>query len=236
MTLLLHSRLILSLRFTYLDVFGSLSSTSYDWKFSKKWTIEFLVGDQDPRSNCILGTTQSLALLARAAELVRRSDIECSRTGGASDATMAAAEKLRFELEMAAHNIPYTSCPHLPPSESAVDEMRAINEALRQGGLVYLLRRVFKFSSPSLPVQFHVKQAVAALDRVSEILPDLIFPIFVAGCEAKKPLQREFLQRKLQDIGDAGMAQTEVVLAKLKRCWEADRDWFSQGTEVVFLG
>jgi len=248
-----RQKLIIS-RFTYLDVFGSLSSISYDWKTSKNWTIEFLIGDQDPQSDCMIGTTQSLAFLARAAEIVRRSDVEYAMSGRTSDDTMAAAEKLRFEMEMA-HDVSHVSCPHLPPpSASSVDETKAVNEALRQGmpcsvfillesililrigGLIYLLRRVFRFSSPSLPVQFHVKQTIAALDRINEIMPDLIFPIFVAGCEATKPEQRQLMQNKLQGIGDAGMAQTELVLSKLKRCWAMNRDWFAQGVEAVFLG
>lgn len=221
-------------RFCYLDVFGSLSSTSYDWP-TKNWTIEFLRGDQDPRSECILGTTQSLALLARAADLARRSDAECSKSGATSNETTAAAERLRFELEMAP-DIPHTLCPHLPPpSESSIDDNKAVNEALRQAGLVYVLRRITKLPSGALPIQYHVKQTIAALDRISEIMPDLIFPMFVAGCEANTA-QKANIMKKLQQIGDAGMAQTSAVAAKLKRCWETKRDWFSQGAEVIFLG
>ena len=225
--------------FAYLDTFGSCSANVYDGSY-EVWSRDLLPGGNDPSMRCLTGcTTPSLVLLSRAAELAKRCERERSTTGQTSLEIVLASQQLRCNLELASLEVPYKEydCGSCVTMTAAADTFRAVNGALCHAALIVLHRRVYSLPSSSPLVQASVGGILASLTRYEGQahidIPDVILPLFLAGCESQQLLQREEVLRLLERIGDAGMSQITRVRALLLRIWETGQDWIDVEHDVL---
>lgn len=224
--------------FAYLDTFGSLSGNVYQGCY-EEWSGVLLAGEKNPDLKCLVGyTNQSLALLARVADVAKRCDHERQHGGQPSITTITLSQQLRFSLELASLEVQHKrydcACSATTPS---TDVYRAVNGALCHAALITLHRRVYLLPSKSPLVQFSVSQILESLsknERYNPInIPDIILPLFLAGCESKDEGQRHEVLRRLQRIGDAGMSQVSRVRALMNTCWETGTDWTELQHDVL---
>lgn len=216
--------------FAYLDTFGSLSGDVYEG-CHQEWSSVLLAGEKDSELKCLVGyTNQSLVLLARVADIAKRCDQERKHCGQPSITTITVSQQLRFKLELASLEVQHRRydcvCSATTPS---TDVYRAVNGALCHAALINLHRRVYLLPSNSLLVQCSVGAILETLsknERYNPIdIPDIILPLFLAGCESKDEGQRLEVLRRLQRIGDAGMSQVSRVRSLIHTCWETGVDW-----------
>lgn len=210
----------LSRWFAYLDVVGTLSGGKKDPPLfgGDHWAIE---GEDDFQIDCVNGfTSRCVGMLARIAELAKKSDSERVDSDGAiiedwtpSPHISAVAQELKSNLQ-AARTHRYKGCPHRNSNDAEAVwdsiEMVATNEAFHWAGLIHLHCRVLRKSACDPEVQTPVREIVIALDRVRKggtAEACLLFPMFTAGCQAKEEWQREKLLERLRSVEGSGMTQ-----------------------------
>lgn len=225
--------------FAYLDTFGSASSDTYQGAYYE-WSRELKIAEQTPELRCLAGfTNKSLVLLSRVAELSKRCDYERSINGQPSAQTITMSQQLRMNLELFTLEIKHTrydcACPQ--SSLSSTDVYRAVNAAISHAALIYLHRRVYLLPSDSRLVQFSVN---AILDAFNELkgcnafdTPDIILPLFLAGCEARDHGKAVEVLQRLQSIENAGMGQVVRVKLLLQECWDSGKDWIELKHNVL---
>lgn len=216
--------------FGYLDTFGSCSADVYQGDYDI-WSRDLLAVENDVSFRCLTGyTTRSLVLLSRAAALAKRCDEERSTTGQLSLEPVLLSQYLRCNLELGSLEVACQSydCSCISTTTST-NTFRAVNGALIHTALIVLHRRVYSLPSQSLLVQASVTGILSWLSRYEAEtpidIPDIILPLFLAGCEAQQLGQRQEVLKRLQRIGDAGMSQVERVRGVLHEIWETGQDW-----------
>jgi hypothetical protein len=217
--------------FAYLDTFGSASSDTYQGAYYE-WSRELKLAEQMPEIQCLAGfTTKSLILLSRTAELAKRCDYERRLHGEPAIQTITMSQQLRMNLELFTLEVKHTryDCACSESSTSSTEVYRAVNAAITHAALIYLHRRVYMLPSESRLVQFSVN---GILDAFTELkgynafdTPDIILPLYLAGCEARDPGKAVDVLQRLQSIENAGMGQVVRVKALLQECWDTNRDW-----------
>ncbi|THW41514.1 hypothetical protein D6D25_04692 [Aureobasidium pullulans] len=226
-----HLSLARRLWFAYLDTFGSASSDTYQGAYYE-WSRELKLAEQIPDIQCLAGfTTKSLVLLSRTAELAKRCDYERNLNGQPSIQTITMSQQLRMNLELYTLEIKHTryDCACSESSSSSTEVYRAVNAAISHAALIYLHRRVYLLPSDSRLVQFSVNAILEAFNELKGYnafdTPDIILPLFLAGCEARDPGKAVDVLQRLQSIENAGMGQVVRVKALLQECWDSGRDW-----------
>lgn len=226
--------------FGYLDTFGSCSANVYEGNY-EVWSRDLLAVENDLSLKCLIGyTNHSLLLLSRAAELSKRCDQERKDLGHLSPPLVLLSQHLRCNLELASLEINHQSydCTCVSATTSS-DTFRAVNSSLCHAALIMLHRKVYSLPSESPLVQSSVKGIMASLSghecQDPLDIPDIILPLFLAGCESRELAQRQEVLRRLQRIGDAGMSQVERVRALMLHIWETGQDW-TQVEHEVLLG
>lgn len=222
--------------FLYLHTFGSVSNCTDD-DAQADWYEESVETLNNPEFDCLFGyTNHSHTLLWLVADLVRRADAARASVTPLLTRDIDLREELRDELLHCRHGLRPKVCVH---SSISMEQIDSINEALRHGALIHLLRRAFFLPSDARAVQTSVDTVLAAMDRATRRgpldTPDVIFSLFMAGVEAQREAQRLGVLKYFDDIENAGMKQVVSVRTLLQRTWETRRDWteLSQG---VFLG
>ncbi|KAG9858505.1 hypothetical protein KCU98_g461, partial [Aureobasidium melanogenum] len=217
--------------FAYLDTFGSASSDTYQGAYYE-WSRELKMAEQIPELQCLAGfTTKSLCLLSRTAELAKRCDYERRLHGQPAVQTITMSQQLRMNLELFTLEIKHTryDCACSQSSTSSTEVYRAVNAAISHAALIYLHRRVYMLPSESRLVQFSVNAILHAFNELKGYnafdTPDIILPLFLAGCEARDPGKAVDVLQRLQSIENAGMGQVVRVKALLQECWDTKRDW-----------
>ncbi|THY69130.1 hypothetical protein D6C86_09290 [Aureobasidium pullulans] len=217
--------------FAYLDTFGSASSDTYQGAYYE-WSRELKLAEQIPDIQCLAGfTTKSLVLLSRTAELAKRCDYERNLNGQPSIQTITMSQQLRMNLELYTLEIKHTryDCACSESSSSSTEVYSAVNAAISHAALIYLHRRVYLLPSDSRLVQFSVNAILEAFNELKGYnafdTPDIILPLFLAGCEARDPGKAVDVLQRLQSIENAGMGQVVRVKALLQECWDSGRDW-----------
>lgn len=224
--------------FGYLDTFGSCSANVYTGS-SEVWSKDLIAAPNDPSLNCLIGyTNRALVLLARAADIAKRCEQERRTTGQLSTETVLISQQLRCNLELTSLEIPHQryDCTCICSSSSS-ETFRAVNSSLCHSGLIILQRRVYSLPSNSPLVQSSVSGIMACLSRYETQkdldIPDIILPLFLAGCESHNFSQRQEILRRLQRIGDAGMSQVGRVRSLLLQIWESGHDWVNVQHDVL---
>lgn len=227
--------------FAFLDTFGSCSGNAYQGSY-QVWSRDLIAAESDPMvGKCLIGfTNPSLVLLSRVADLSKRCDHERATIGQLSAAVILASQQLRCQLELASLEVQHRryDCT-CASSSSSTDTFRAVNGVLCHAALIMLHRRVYSLPSSSPLIQFSVNGILASLNRNEGHqpidVPDIILPLFLAGCEATELAQRQEVSQRLQRIGDSGMDQISRVRELLQRIWEGGLDWTTV-SHRIFLG
>lgn len=214
--------------FAYLDVLGSLSGNKNDQplgSFYWGWGENNLNTDRDDEDfqiDCLMGfSNRCIGILARIAELAKQ--CEAGRIDGNGDVVpdwrpesdvVEVAVRLRRELEEGiVRPARYKGCTHRGEEvEGQWDdaEVYATNEMFHWGGLIHLYRRVFGKEAGDPEVQHAVRQIMLLLEKVrrgSTAETCLLFPMFVAGCDALEDEQRENIMGRLRGVEEYGYAQ-----------------------------
>lgn len=224
--------------FAYLDTFGSMSGNVYHGSY-KDWSGQLLAGEEDTQLKCLLGNTnQSLVFLSRVSQLAKTSEKERKETGRISEASALASQQLRFSLELATLEVQHKrydcACASATPS---TDVYRAVNAVLCYAALIVLRRRVYFLPLGAPLVQSSVNAIVDIINRcgsnIDIDIPDIILPLFLAGCESQDWKQRLEVLRRLERIGNAGMSQVARVRALLHDCWDNGKDWTELDHDVL---
>ncbi|KAK4967515.1 hypothetical protein LTR66_011955 [Elasticomyces elasticus] len=214
----------LSCWFAYLDVVGTLSGNKYGQSLRGiYWTDDDPGTEDDFQIDCLLGfTNRCIGLLAEIAELARVCDQQRAELNSNSrldwspdQSTLNAAMQLKGQLKESREHV--SGCSHRHPEIDQPDhaawdshEIYATNEAFHWAGLIYLDRRVLGRPSSGSEVQDAIRAIVGALDRVrkgSTAEACLIFPMFLAGCEAIDCEHRDKIMERLRNVEGWGMTQ-----------------------------
>jgi hypothetical protein len=224
--------------FAYLDVLGSLSGQNEQPLFSGNyWSSSELGSDTEKiedefEIDCLLGfTSRCISILAKVAQLARKCDSERaspiysdnnvsqhqSQPWQPSSETYDEAMMLLSELEDARTQT-VTSCSHshyddedMPPATTS--EMQFMNEAFHWAGLVHLHRRVLGKESTHPDVQNAVFRIVEALKMVSiggTAEAGLLFPIFTAGCDALRDVDKSYILGRVESMEKNGLTQVRL--------------------------
>ena len=179
----------------------------------------------DPRDeiDCIMGfTTRCVAILARIADLARRTDAQRIAGPGRVVAGWrpmpeieARARKLEDDLRGSLAR-PHPPCRRHPHSAGLWDdaEMHATNEAFHYAGLVHLHRRVLGKPSGDPDVQnavMHILQCLEKVKRGGNAEACLLFPIFTAGCDSSDEAARKQLLERVITVESNGMTQVSFI-------------------------
>ena len=185
-------------------------------------------GNDDPRDeiDCIMGfTTRCVAILARIADLARRTDAQRIAGPGRVVAGWrpmpeieARARKLEDDLRESLAR-PHPPCRRHPHSAGLWDEaeMHATNEAFHYAGLVHLHRRVLGKPSGDPDVQnavMHILKCLEKVKRGGNAEACLLFPIFTAGCDSSDEAARRQLLDRVITVESNGMTQVRLTHGK----------------------
>lgn len=218
----------LSRWFAYLDVIGSLSGNKTDTPLgSMYWSRSNAVHDSEFEIDCLMGfTTRCVGSLARISELAKSCEpLRIDDEGNIRDDwqpppdvyNKALAIKAELEEGLAEPHIQHYT--HAPPSPSNQDtawdatEIYATNEMFHWGGLVHLYRRVLGKPASDPCVQNAIREIVELLYKVrrgSSAEACLLFPMFVAGCDAQDQGQKEKIMDRLKGVEGFGMTQVRL--------------------------
>ena len=230
----------LSRWFAYLDVLGSLSGNKTDTPLgSMYWTRSNARHDEEFEIDCLMGfTNRCVGSLARISELAKLCEpLRIDEQGNIRDAWRPTSDiemqavSIRRELEEGLTQRHVQHCIHEPSplSPSSQDtttwdatEIYATNEMFHWGGLVHLYRRVLGKPASDPLVQGAIHSIVELLYKVrrgSSAEACLLFPMFVAGCDAQDNGHREKIMDRLRGVEGFGMTQVCVyVLSLLSPC------------------
>lgn len=209
----------LSRWFAYLDVLGSLSGNKTDTPLgSIYWSSENASADSDFEIDCLMGfTNRCIGSLAQISELAKLCEpLRIDHDGNIKDNWHPSpdihrqAMHIRRELEEGlSDRYIHKGCSHRSDAWDAT-EIYATNEMFHWGGLVHLYRRVLGMPATDAEVQIAIREIVELLYKVrrgSSAEACLLFPLFVAGCDAQDEGQREKIMDRLRGVEGFGMTQ-----------------------------
>ncbi|KAG8525364.1 uncharacterized protein KY384_009008 [Bacidia gigantensis] len=231
--------------FAYLDVLGSLSGMNKPLPLYKGdlWADDPNHPDECHRIDCFYGvSTCCVGLLASIAELAKICDDERARhfalypneqnDWAPASHSVEAANRLRDALKESLCQ-PFQGCHHAsrpdssprPRQEDFALEVTTANDMYHWAGIIYLQRRVLRRPTKDETIQSYIDVIVAALSKISHngtAEACLLFPIFVAGCEAILPSHRERLGERMKNIENTGLTQARDAREVMERVWKGE--------------
>ncbi|KAL1646669.1 hypothetical protein SLS61_007743 [Didymella pomorum] len=222
----------LSRWFAYLDVLGSLSGNKTDTPLgSMYWTRSNARHDEEFEIDCLMGfTNRCVGSLARISELAKLCEpLRIDEKGSIREDWRPTsdiedqARTIQRELEEGLTQRHVQHCGHTSSSSPSASsspqdtttwdatEIYATNEMFHWGGLVHLYRRVLGKPAHDAAVQSAIHSIVELLYKVrrgSSAEACLLFPMFVAGCDAQDAGHREKIMDRLRGVEGFGMTQT----------------------------
>lgn len=225
----------LSRWFAYLDVLGSLSGNKTDAPLgSMYWTRLNARHDEAFEIDCLMGfTNRCVGSLARISELAKLCEpLRIDDHGNIRERwrpthdieAQALAIKCELEEGLTQRHVQHcvaSSSPSTPESDTHdsttwdATEIYATNEMFHWGGLVHLYRRVLGKPASDPLVQAAIHSIVELLYKVrrgSSAEACLLFPMFVAGCDAQDAGHREKIMDRLRGVEGFGMTQVRVAV------------------------
>ena len=103
-------------------------------------------------------------------------------------------------------------------------ELTTTNESYHWAGMIYLTRRVLGRSPSDPQLQTYVHIIVAGLGKIQPAGTAeacMLFPMFVAGCEALPGHNREKLKERLKSVEETGLTQAQKAREVMERVWKA---------------
>ncbi|KAJ4380078.1 hypothetical protein N0V86_004387 [Didymella sp. IMI 355093] len=236
--------------FAYLDVLGSLSGGKTDAPLgSGYWSVSNAARDAEFEIDCLMGfTNRCVGSLARVSELAKLCEpLRIDESGAFRDDWQPTPDieqqalAIERNLEEGLRETSARLCTHAPsPDGSTSDnehdstwdatEIHATNEMFHWGGLVHLYRRVLGKPASDPSVQGAIREIVELLYKVrrgSSAEACLLFPMFVAGCDAQDAGQREKIMDRLRGVEGFGMTQIDRARSLMQRVWETGKPWES---------
>ncbi|KAL9099727.1 MAG: hypothetical protein Q9163_004816 [Psora crenata] len=238
--------------FAYLDVLGSLSGGRKDLPMFKGdfWAHDVDDDRQEHRIDCFFGfTTCCVRILAKLADLVQRCDAErrTAPDGGIwqpSSSIRETAKKIRIDL-MVSMQQPYQGCQHGRRPSAQHDEstthaleLTTTNESYHWAGLIYLNRRVLGKPSSDDQIQDYVNIILVGLGKLRQggtAEACMLFPIFIAGCEALEDGCRRKFSDRLRSVERTGLTQACTARVLMERVWDEKKPW-EQVSSGQFIG
>ncbi|KAL9585533.1 MAG: hypothetical protein Q9203_004211 [Teloschistes exilis] len=166
----------------------------------------------------------------------RPADNKSSKHGGDESATnngaYTSAESILGAkwLAIANYRFPYrhTSYEGRNPSNGALEgmEVNAVQKLFSQANMVYIYRRIEGRPRHDASVQMHVQEIVNTVQLVSaanKSQPGILFPLFIAGCEARTDAQRQIVSDGFEAIEKLGMAQVRSMCISNRDYFLADQ-------------
>ncbi|KAL8639648.1 MAG: hypothetical protein Q9228_003342 [Teloschistes exilis] len=166
----------------------------------------------------------------------RLADNESSEHGGDESATnngaYTSAESILGAkwLAIANYRFPYrhTSYEGRNPSNGALEgmEVNAVQKLFSQANMVYIYRRIEGRPRHDASVQMHVQEIVNTVQLVSvanKSQPGILFPLLIAGCEARTDAQRQIVSDGFEAIEKLGMAQVRSMCISNRDYFLADQ-------------
>ncbi|KAL9581987.1 MAG: hypothetical protein Q9212_003559 [Teloschistes hypoglaucus] len=145
-------------------------------------------------------------------------------------------------LAIANYKFPYrhTSYEGRNPSNGALEgmEVNAVQKLFSQANMVYIYRRIEGRPRHDPSVQMHVQEIVDTVQLMSaanKSQPGILFPLFIAGCEARTGAQRQIVSRGFEAIEKLGMAQMTAARQLMERAWTTGDPWWKL-SNGEFLG
>ncbi|WPH01369.1 Hypothetical protein R9X50_00421200 [Acrodontium crateriforme] len=244
--------------FAYLDVMGALSGGAgaqlllgaYDDDGGGLWLVN-RSEEEIYQVDCFFGFSgKCTALLARVAQLAWQCDQQridpithqVRVNWAPSEEVRQQANFLIEQLHASANT--YRGCSHtaICPSPSDNDdvltEIYATNQAYHWAGLLVISRRVLGQPSTAPEVQDMVQRVIQALSKQrpsGSADSCLIFPMFVAGCEALSQPDRAIFQSRMKEVFRWGLQHAGKAAEIMERVWETGQPWETL-VEGEFLG
>lgn len=216
----------LSRWFAYLDVLGSLSGNKTDTPLnSLYWSREHTSLDEEFEIDCLMGfTNRCVGSLARISELAKLCEpLRIDEQGNIREHWRPTTDiegqalQIKTELEEGLSERHGQHCSHSSDEDHTswdATEIYATNEMFHWGGLVHLYRRVLGKPATDPDVQSAIREIVELLYKVrrgSSAEACLLFPMFVAGCDAQDLGQREKIMDRLRGVEGFGMTQVRTI-------------------------
>ena len=238
--------------FAYLDVLDSLSGGQKDLPMfgGDFWANDFDDDRQGHRIDCFFGfTTCCVCILAELAALAKICDQERATAPYGekwqpSPTCLEGARKIRADLK-ASMQQPYQGCQHSRQPSAQQDEstthaleLTTTNESYHWAGLIYLNRRVLGKPPDDDQVQDYVDFILAGLGKLREggtAEACMLFPMFIAGCEALQISSRMKFLERLKSVEMTGLTQARAARTLMQRVWEEGKPW-EQLVRGEFIG
>jgi hypothetical protein len=239
--------------FAYLDLLGRLSGRESDepifYSAGKYWTNDNEDEQAEYSVDCFFGfTTRCVAILHNIGELARHCEGERKEMARElngmgwkpSSDVLHEAQILLNELRDSkaksvgrcshAHDSEY---PHFPngmhTDEFDEQELLATNDAFHWAAEIHLYRRVLRFQSNHPDVQRAVGLIVTAMYKVRQggtAENCLLFPLFMAGCEAIDYEHRNYTLQRMLEVEKTGLTQVKHARLLMESVWSQGVAWW----------
>ena len=222
--------------FAVVDIFASIMSldktTSSDGQF---WSIGAPANTSSPQYidefvGFSLELMPVLARIGRMARLQRRRKVLGSSLGSgyaemADDLEQLLADNILLTEQQLSLLFTRASSPSLSHTQDPllVDEAVYVHQIFVHSALLHLYRRVQELS------ELDPKPAIALtsmLDLLGKLRPEspanvlILWPLFTAGCEAKDPDLRDYIEACMNRIRNYGWGNADAASASLRAYWD----------------
>ncbi|KAL8708674.1 MAG: hypothetical protein Q9220_006499 [cf. Caloplaca sp. 1 TL-2023] len=135
-------------------------------------------------------------------------------------------------------------------------EIQAMQRLVSRANIVHRYRMVEGRRTLDSSVQYRVQEIIETLELVlpGRMEPGILYPLFIAGCEAQTPVQKDIVLNRYDRLEKLGMAQVgdmnpryrvkltllpslQVTAARklMEKAWHSDKPWWVL-SEGEFLG
>ena len=243
--------------FAYLEVLGSLSGSKPELPLfgGDFWAEDPMDPERGNRIDCFFGfTDRCICILAEIAALAKTRDKEFDehKVQGYSEESFKPSKKIQQKAETIRADLkrsmiqPYHGCHHTrrrastpnptdDPSASSTThalEITTTNDSYHWAGQIFLSRRVLRLPPTHNNIQQAVQVILTGLGRIRQAGTAeacMLFPMFIAACEAVEQDDRERLMERLVSVQDAGLSQARMAVELVKALWEKrDKEGFEE--------
>ena len=222
------------------------------------WAEDPMDPEKGNRIDCFFGfTDRCICILAEIASLAKASDEELTIHRALhdiddSDDTFTPSKKIQDKADTIRADLkrsmlqPYHGCHHTrrrastpnptdDPSASSTThalEITTTNDSYHWAGQIFLSRRVLRLPPKNDSIQNCVQIILAGLGRIRQAGTAeacMLFPMFIAACEAVEEDDRDRLLERLVSVQDAGLSQARMAVDVVQAVWKKrDQEGFEE--------